>query len=545
MKIQRGKNEAGQAMVVLVICLALFLLGAMAFCVDMGNLWWHKQTAQNAADAACTAGMMDLLPTAPTPESTANATTSANYYAGKNGYAASTVHVSFPGVGAVAGIRSCDSSTPPPITCEASGVASPYIKVNIDDPVQLYFAGMLGMGTLKHVGAYAICGQVYSNSPVPILILNPTGNGTLHGNGNHASINIVGGPQRSIQVNSNSGSAISMSGNPHIDLHLGGPDPGNGSDLAVVGASGAGTSNLNLGTRPGKFIPSTSPINDPYALIVSPVAQPAPVRPADLTPAQCPAIPCHVVVPIHGCQDATNGCELYTPGTYNTDPVTFKKVLLFDPGLYYMNANLSFDAHTCIRPGIGAGNDNSGTTLYFHGNHTISVGANGGDFGVCGSNILIPVSQIRCTAASEVPPNIVAPGGIGGMVLLGPCAGPYGDPLGTDDPIGEQRGIVLFQDRSAAGITASFGASSAFGLVGGAYFHFCGAGFGDGTTAPVASCSNAAYTDDFGLQGGNGVGSFVVGNFTVDKMDLGGNPNVTMDLNATAAYYTVRASLLQ
>src|SRR6266436_6952234 len=115
MKIQQQgrKNEAGQAMVFLVLCLGLFLLGSLAFCVDMGNLWWHKQTAQNAADAACTAGMMDLLPTAPTPGSTPNATASAIYYAGKNGYAADTVNVTFPGVGTVTGIRSC-ASVPPP-----------------------------------------------------------------------------------------------------------------------------------------------------------------------------------------------------------------------------------------------------------------------------------------------------------------------------------------------------------------------------------------------------------------------------------------------
>ncbi len=27
----------------------------------MSNLWFHRQTAQNAADAACTAGAMDMM----------------------------------------------------------------------------------------------------------------------------------------------------------------------------------------------------------------------------------------------------------------------------------------------------------------------------------------------------------------------------------------------------------------------------------------------------------------------------------------------------
>ena len=130
-------------------------------------------------------------------------------------------------------------------------------------------------------------------------------------------------------------------------------------------------------------------------------------------------------------------------------------------------------------------------------------------------------------------------------MLLGRCTGIYGDPLGTNDPIGEQRGLLFFQDRSAAAVSASFGGGGAFGLVGGAYFHYCGAGFGDGTTAPPASCSASAYTDSFALQGGSSSSSYVVGNLTTDKLNLGGNPSVTMDLNATAAYYTLRATLLQ
>jgi len=50
-----------QALVFMVLALGLFLLGAGALSVDMSNLWFHRQAAQNAADAACTAGAMDLL----------------------------------------------------------------------------------------------------------------------------------------------------------------------------------------------------------------------------------------------------------------------------------------------------------------------------------------------------------------------------------------------------------------------------------------------------------------------------------------------------
>ena len=341
MKTQRWRkaasksSESGQAMVLVLLALGLFLIGAMAFAVDMGNLWWHRQTAQNAADAACTAGVMDLLSTA---DQTA-ATNSANYYAAKNGYTTGTLSAGTPGVAvqvafptSVVGPKAC-TGTPPPATCIATGVTNPYIKVNIQDRAPLYFASMLGAGRTMDVGAQAICGVVYSNAPVPILVLNPTVSGAISGNGN-ITIKIVGGPQRSIQVNSTSSTAVSISGNSNsINLSGGGPAE-SGSDFAITGSEAqSGAGNLSLGTT-GKYIAPTSVINDPYALIASPTAPAIPVRPSDLTAAQCPAIPCQIfpsTVPNHGCQDVSNGCWLYTPGLYTTDPDTFKKVLLFRP----------------------------------------------------------------------------------------------------------------------------------------------------------------------------------------------------------------------
>src|SRR6266700_5987568 len=54
-------SDSGQVMLFVLLGLGLFLIGAMAFAVDMSNLWFHRQAAQTAADAACTAGAMDLL----------------------------------------------------------------------------------------------------------------------------------------------------------------------------------------------------------------------------------------------------------------------------------------------------------------------------------------------------------------------------------------------------------------------------------------------------------------------------------------------------
>lgn len=55
-----SNTEAGQASIVVVLMLSLFLLAALAFAVDYTNIWFQRQQAQTAADAACSAGAMDI-----------------------------------------------------------------------------------------------------------------------------------------------------------------------------------------------------------------------------------------------------------------------------------------------------------------------------------------------------------------------------------------------------------------------------------------------------------------------------------------------------
>ena len=53
--------ESGKIMVSLLLMLAIFLLVMVGFAVDLTNLWFHRQAAQTAADAACQAAAMDML----------------------------------------------------------------------------------------------------------------------------------------------------------------------------------------------------------------------------------------------------------------------------------------------------------------------------------------------------------------------------------------------------------------------------------------------------------------------------------------------------
>jgi hypothetical protein len=54
-------SESGQTTVLLLVVLGVFLLGSVGFAVDLSNIWFHRQAAQTAADAACVAGAMDML----------------------------------------------------------------------------------------------------------------------------------------------------------------------------------------------------------------------------------------------------------------------------------------------------------------------------------------------------------------------------------------------------------------------------------------------------------------------------------------------------
>src|SRR5258707_14315696 len=73
------KQQSGQVMVFLLLGLGLFLVGAMAFAIDLSNLWFNRQSAQTAADAACTAGAMDLL-----VDATNGTTSQGNFTAGSS-----------------------------------------------------------------------------------------------------------------------------------------------------------------------------------------------------------------------------------------------------------------------------------------------------------------------------------------------------------------------------------------------------------------------------------------------------------------------------
>ncbi len=113
MNSQRAHSQRGQAFLIIVIFVGVFLLAVMGIATDYAQIWAHRQIAQGAADAACQAGAADLLlyfEDFTSTYSTANAawigtayncsahtTSSPCKYAAQNGgYTGSNVSVTFP-----------------------------------------------------------------------------------------------------------------------------------------------------------------------------------------------------------------------------------------------------------------------------------------------------------------------------------------------------------------------------------------------------------------------------------------------------------------
>src|SRR5579862_3217900 len=326
-KVTRNR-ESGQTTTIVALVMGLFLLGMAGLAVDVTNWFFHRQMAQGAADAACTAGVMDMVASASNagesfgsfpanspPNSflcSANSNTAACKYAAFNGYSApgltantvsNDVKISFPT--SAGSLATCSSTNPPPCIPPTTTIASPFILVNVFDRVPTTFTGIISGKHTADVSASAICAVINATAPVPIIVLNPTCQHAFELSGS-STVQIVGGPNRSVEVNSTNstcaaatnGSANQCSGNPTIDLSQGGPNF-SGSEFAVVGQPSSPPANFKPGTT-GDWT-NGGPISDPYATV------PAPTIPA-LSPTNGGGTP--VLHNVDGCPD-TGGCVEY------------------------------------------------------------------------------------------------------------------------------------------------------------------------------------------------------------------------------------------
>ncbi len=307
--LRRWSPQQGQTFLVIVILIAFFLLAVLGLATDYSQVWAHRQMAQGAADAACQAGAADVFlkgtdPTANTDfpgldfswiGSTFDCSAKPNsvpcMYASFNGYSGSNVSVSFPS--SLPGVSGIPAGLPT--------IANPYIKVTVTDPVATYFTRIASSIKTINVTASAGCGLSSVITPVPLVVLHRTANPAFQVNGG-ASANVLGGPPRSIQVDSSSVTAVALSTNSTINLSGAGPN-NNGADFAVFGGPTTKPTGVNVGTA-GRWIPGANPFGDPFAAVSAPAT--APATGGTATP---------VPFGFKGCPDPS-GCVEFTPGDY-------------------------------------------------------------------------------------------------------------------------------------------------------------------------------------------------------------------------------------
>lgn len=505
-------KEEGQATIMVVLALSMFLLVFLGFAVDETNLFFHRQMAQGVADSACVAGIADMYKNqvsgttlggftagqdfdcAGTPAAAPCAYARINGYqsAGLGGPGTNLVKVTFP------------KSVPGVVTPPAAVAGDhPFIMAEVTDRVQTFFVSLATGKSTQDVRAIAKCALQVSQAPVPILVLDPTEQNSFSTVGD-PKIHIVGGPTRSIQVNSlNMNGVRTPWGNAKVDLTLGGPEF-NGSDFGVSG--GPTTAPSGFLTTPPATWEQALPVQDPFIGVLAPTD---------------PGVPGQTfTTSVDGCPVAQ--CTEYTAGDYPAGILIQNQVALFQPGVYYVGKTFEAHANSLLRPSTAAGDGSKGTIFVLEPGASVYIGSNSG--GVTGTSF--DTSLAHCPGDQPYPVQLNIPATVDGNVLLAPCTkdGTYPQaPQGKG--IGPDRGILFWQDRSAQASETMNGGGGLL-LVGTMYFHQCQNSTTTGCLQPPTE-----YQTTLTLVGNSGSNTKVLGEIVTDQLVLKGSSTITMDLN--------------
>jgi hypothetical protein len=584
------RSESGQASILLLVILGTFLLASVGFAVDLSNMWFQRQTAQSAADAACMAGAMDMLYlsqgtitsspgfTAGTAGDCSSSSTAAICkYAAFNGYTATTSSAGW-GSSTTAGAVAVSWTFPATVTGATAyaGATHSFLKTVVQEKAATWFMGLVGVKSMT-VGASCTCGLSPGSPSAPLAILNPTIGSALWVSGG-AHVVITGGPTTSIQVNSSAGASSSSNvssnavycdgGNGFpIDTSAAGPS-GTGGNLAVVGGPTTnqlcGANYILNNTTQAQWKSPVAVAGDPYAGVSAPALPSAQVAEATTpvaTVAQgyTPTIDATygyiygtwVASGTDSCPNTASqqhyltysssypynsgniygNCLEFNPGYYPNGidttslAASANDVVIFKPGIYYLNGNLTVGSSTTVRNAwVGTQPSTQGVMFYFLSGGPLFSGGSGA---ASSSITSVPSYYMNCagtTTASGMPASLT------GNVLVSQCAagGTYvGSPSSDSYSASGIRGLLFFSAHSNTFTGTLIGAGASLNYSGSLYFH------------------NSSYADNIELDGAGNSTTYAIGNIVVDQLKLSGSGTIKMGLTGSSASGTPEVGFFQ
>ena len=217
------RRRGGYVLVLFIISLTA-LMGVTGLVIDLGLMMVAYRKAQNAADSGAFAGAVEL--------SNGNASNvvseATRFVTTQNGATVpSSLH---PQLGPRSG----------PYTGNAN-----FVEVYADVAFNTNFLHLLGYASTQTVQARAVAGLQFTTFNSGLLLLSPSGSGALTDSGN-GSISVTGGGL--ITVNSNSHSAVNVSGNGNVSattVNITGnyTDSGNGAIKGTIDTGATAVAN--------------------------------------------------------------------------------------------------------------------------------------------------------------------------------------------------------------------------------------------------------------------------------------------------------------
>jgi hypothetical protein len=489
----KRSRERGQAILLAVVALGIVLAGAMGLAIDTGELYSYRQMAQAGADASALAGATSILGNTNIQVGGVDNRFGTATFTCTNGtdirtpcaYARSHGF----GITGSSDIISVDFPTTVNGVTLSPTVTPSAVHVLITHPVPVSFLRLLGAASTRNIRASATAAIVQVISPVPILVLHPSDTSSFNVQGT-PNIQICGGPQLSIQVNSRSTTGAAGGGSAFVDLSKGGPSDttgtcgGTGSDFGTFGGPTSKPGWVSNGST-GNYIQPSLPISDPFAQVDPPGSG----SNSWTSPRTCnPQSACYSVVTA-GTGDCPSGakkpCNLYLPGTYPAGIQIKNEYGIFTPGVYKITGGTN-----------GFSNDANGIML-------------------------------MCSACSADASSF-GTGNTGMLVYIAAGAGTFNVGSNSDASLvgssqsSSYKGILFFKDRAETSqLDHSLGGGGNLSLVGTIYI----------TNTVTAMKTTPTVYQRVTLQGNSGNTTRIRGEIVTGELKLGGTGGITMNLD--------------